>query len=234
MNPRLAGLLSHPSLWLAAGSQDAGYSTISTGFADLDQRLPGQGWPSCGLIDVLVEGCGSGELSLFMPALAQLGSNHPQSWMAWISPPCEPYPMALQQHGIKPERMLIVRSGAALWSMEQALLSGCCRVVMGWLETESIRSINGKALRRLQLAAEQNAALCLLFRKIHFSNQVTPAVLRLLVCPTTQGIAVEFIKARGTSPGRIELGRIELCGGESNGIKNSRTDFHHESNACSL
>jgi hypothetical protein len=209
MNPRLAGPLSHPSVWLAAGSQETGYATISTGFADLDQRLPGHGWPTCGLVDLLVDGCG-GELSLFMPALAQLGVSHPQSWIAWISPPYEPHPIALEQHGINVQRMLIVRGREVLWSMEQALLSGCCRVVLGWIETESLRSVSGKALRRLQLAAEQNSALCLLFRTRRFLNQTTPAVLRLLIVRAAHGIAVDLIKARGVSPGRVELGRIEL------------------------
>ncbi len=208
VNPRLAGLTSHPSLWLAAGLQEAGYETISTGFADLDQRLPGHGWPSCGLVDLLIDGCGGGELNIFMPTLAQLSTSHPQSWIAWISPPCEPYPTALDQHGVNVQRMLIVRGREVLWSMEQALLSGCCRVVMGWLETESIRSVSGKSLRRLQLAAEQNSALCLLFRTTRFLNQATPAVLRLLIAPTAHGIAVELIKARGVSPCRVELGRM--------------------------
>jgi hypothetical protein len=226
MNPRLAGLLSHPSLWLAAGLQEAGYVTISTGFADLDQRLPGQGWPSCGLIDLLIDGCGGGELNIFMPALAQLSTRHPQSWIAWVSPPCEPYPTALERHGINVQRMLIVRGREVLWSMEQALLSGCCRVVMGWIETESMRLTSGKALRRLQLAAEQNSVLCLLFRTTRFLNQATPAVLRLLIAPTAQGIAVELIKARGVSPCRVELRRMEFHDNDNN--VSGRPNYHDE------
>ena len=81
-------LLRHPALWRARKSdrdavahQDAfaqgavaeeTVTTISTGFAELDQCLPGGGWPMGSLIEILHDICGIGELSLLLPALSRM------------------------------------------------------------------------------------------------------------------------------------------------------------------
>ena len=61
----------HPSLWRASQLGQGATRCLDTGFAALSAQLPGGGWPSGSLIDLLVQQPGSGELRLLAPALVQ-------------------------------------------------------------------------------------------------------------------------------------------------------------------
>jgi hypothetical protein len=194
-------LLQHPGLWRAAGAQHSTVATIPTGFAALDEKLHGHGWPAQGVVEVLVERPGSGELSVFLPALASLCAI-PQAggWLAWINPPYEPYAPALALQGLDVNRLLIVRAAESLWAMEQALRSACCRVVLGWVE-----EAKGKALRRLQLATERSGSLCLLFRPVRYCKQASPASLRFILHSLADHAELQLIKIRGERPALVRL-----------------------------
>ena len=109
-------LLRHPGLWRAreqggTTSQPAGRPT---GYAALDRCLPGGGWPAQGLIEILTDRHGVGELSLFMPALAALShEDHGEGWLACVAPPYQPYAPALVACGIDVRRLLLVRAQPA-------------------------------------------------------------------------------------------------------------------------
>ena len=45
----------HPSLWLASQLAQTSSRCIDTGFATLSAQLPGNGWPTGNLIDLLVQ-----------------------------------------------------------------------------------------------------------------------------------------------------------------------------------
>jgi hypothetical protein len=74
----LEQLLQHPALW--RGRSVAPIATFATGFAALDQALPGGGWPRTGLIEILTAQQGVGELQLWLPALAALTSAAKSTW----------------------------------------------------------------------------------------------------------------------------------------------------------
>jgi len=190
-------LLRHPGVWRArdqsGSSQPPG---LPTGFGALDRCLPGGGWPRQGLIELLADSSGIGELSLLMPALAALcGEKHEGGWLAWVSPPYQPYAPALAACGIDINRVLVVRSGPAAWVMEQALRSGSCSAVLGW-----VNAIGLTSLRRLQLAAEQAGCLAVLFRRSQESNLPSPAVLRIMLFARQAGLEVRILKSRGARP----------------------------------
>ena len=71
---RLQQLLQEPQI-RKAGQGAGRYQTVSTGFPDLDQALPG-GWPIGMLTELLVDLCGIGELQLLLPTLIAL-NGHP-------------------------------------------------------------------------------------------------------------------------------------------------------------
>src|SRR5690242_2596466 len=75
-----------------------------TGFAALDQVLPGHGWPQGALSEIIPQVEGIGELSLLIPALARLSAQGKR--IAFIAPPYVPYAPALARAGIAPERVL--------------------------------------------------------------------------------------------------------------------------------
>ena len=76
------------------------------------------------------------------------------------------------------DRMLVVRTSLPLWAHEQALRSGAASMALAWLPRASPR-----AVRRLQLAAEQCRALGVLYRSQRFADEASPAMLRLLLEP---------------------------------------------------
>jgi hypothetical protein len=215
---QLQELLAHPSVW--RGRSRAAIPTLSTGFPALDAGLPGGGWPRHGLIEILTPQPGVGELYLLLPALVALSRLNPARWCTWVSPPHEPFAPALEAHGVALDRMLIVRAlpgpraplprrrgdsvHMPMWALEQALKSGAASLAMAWLPRASPR-----AVRRLQLAAEQGRALGVLYRSQKCASEASPAMLRLLLEPRVragrQGARVSLIKSRGGSREPIEL-----------------------------
>lgn len=196
-------MLQNPRVWKGRRSlqQKTG---LASGYPELDRHLPGGGWPTEALTEILTGQYGIGELRLLIPALARLSAEEVQpdhgepGWIAWVAPPFQPYPPALQQCGIDLSRMLIVRPGDAgevLWSTEQALSSGTCAAVLFWPET-----LDDQASRRLQLAAEKGRSWAIAFRPLAASLQPSAAALRLELHADEQGTRVRILKSRGGRP----------------------------------
>ncbi len=203
MSSSLDKLLANPRVW--RGRDPAGQKAgLASGYPELDRCLPGGGWPPASLTEILTAQYGIGELRLLMPALARLSAASPPQdftepgWIAWVAPPFQPYPPALQQCGIDLSRMLIVRpknAGEILWSAEQALSSGTCAAVLLWPET-----LDDQASRRLQLAAEKGRSWAIAFRPLAARQQNSAAALRLELHSNGQGTRVHILKSRGGRP----------------------------------
>ena len=188
----LSELLQRADLW--RGRKTAPCSqrpAVPTGYAALDCCLPDGGWPNGALTEILYPRAGVGELQPTLPALRQLTSR----WMAWIDPPYTPYAPALSHHGLNVEQLFWIRTQSekeSLWALEQALRSGSCGAVLGWLTR-----CNDRALRRLQLAAEYGEALAFLFRPLAVAQTPSPAALRLSVQRHDSALTVTILKSRG-------------------------------------
>jgi hypothetical protein len=213
MDGVLDELLRHPGLWRARdGVRDAAVAprVVTTGFAVLDECLPGGGWPLGALTEILHPVRGMGELSLVLPALAELSRG--DRWIAWITPPFLPVAPALEAHGVDLARLMVVREadGArAPWAAEQALRSGACAAVLWWPQApprqRSGRDHGFRCLRRLQLAAEQGAALGVVFRAASAAAVASPAALRLLLERRGEALEVAVLKSRGGGRPRVRV-----------------------------
>lgn len=192
MNPALADVLQHPAIWRRATPGMGLPRARSTGLAELDERLPGAGWPQGALSELLSEHDGLGEFSLAMPVLASLTRERRR--VVLINPPYVPYAPALSAAGLDLRQLsqLHAEGTEAVWSMEQCLRSGCCGAVVAWID-----DIDYRNLRRLQLAAESGDSLALLYRPAHQAGQTSPAALRLHIYPEGTGTRVDVIKSRG-------------------------------------
>jgi cell division inhibitor SulA len=188
-----------------------------------------------GLIEMVSERWGVGELQLFLPLMRHLIARG--NWVLWIAPPYSPYAPGLAQAGIDLRRILIVggsnaplRSEAfwgkkaapepvsserlsskeALWSMEKALQTQHCGLVLAWHS-----QLPQPTLRRLQLAAITGKTLGVVF--MSKNSEHSPSSMRLKIKNSESDGAeaayaeVSLLKARGSY--RQSAARIKLDGG---------------------
>ena len=81
---------------------------LPSGFAQLDANLPGGGWPTGAIAELMSDAIGIGELGLLIPALSNLARAG--RYIAWIAPPYLPYAPALAQRGLPLDRVLLIRT----------------------------------------------------------------------------------------------------------------------------
>jgi cell division inhibitor SulA len=207
MNASLDQLLQHPKLWRATASSTLPGPRQSTGFANLDDALDHAGWPQDGLIELLADTQGIGELRALLPTLRTLTQKEDR-WVAWVAPPHLPSAQALEAAGVRLDRLLLIHPKTPqeqLWALEQALKSGTCSALLGWLDP---RHVTHQVLRRLQLAARQGGTLAFLFRPEAAAQEASPAELRLRLEATDEPgtVALHILKRRGGWP----LGPLQL------------------------
>ncbi len=181
----------HPSLWRASQLAHATTRCIETGHPTLSAQLPGGGWPSGTLIDLLPQQAGIGELRLLRPALAAVARRR----IVLLQPPHPPQALALAAMGLAPSQLVWIRSSRssdALWAAEQVLRSGSCGALLMW-QTHA----RGETLRRLHLAAQGGDSLFFMLRPLASAQDASPAPLRLALRPAAGGIEIGFVKRRG-------------------------------------
>ena len=194
----------HPALWRASQVGRPREAVFASGFAALDEVLPGGGWPAGVLTELLLPHPGVGELRLLAPVLARLQRQHDERCLMWFDPPAVPCAWALRLLGLSARQMVLVRSqlpGAmkthALWALEHALKSGHVGAVLAWLPAR----LPGDALRRLQLAAQGHEGPAFLLRSEEAARQASPAPLRLqLAAAAPDWLRVNVLKRRGPPP----------------------------------
>ncbi|HEX5803780.1 MAG TPA: SOS cell division inhibitor SulA, partial [Azospira sp.] len=107
--PGLADVLARSDVWRGDGLAQAPLPGVPTGFNELDAELPGGGWPRGGLVELLPERRGVGEMALLMPALARI-STEELAWVVCVAPPLPPYAPAWAAAGVALSRLLVTRA----------------------------------------------------------------------------------------------------------------------------
>jgi hypothetical protein len=186
----------HAELWRASELGHAPVAASASGFARLDRELPGSGWPSGILTELIGREPGIGELRLLVPLLRQL--TRERRTVILLAPPHIPYAPALASFGIELDHLLVVQAPNAadrLWAVEQSLRSACFGALLAWLPQEKTRP---EHLRRLQLAAQGAQGPVFLFRTLAAQFEPSPAPLRLLLLARPeQRLSVQILKRRG-------------------------------------
>ncbi len=184
----------HPSLWRATELAGNQHSSVSTGHSVLDAELPGHGWPTGSLTELLVSQSGIGELRLLRPVLAGLNSQRP---IVMLQPPYTPNSVCCQARAQNERGWLWLapqRSQDAPWAAEQVLKNGSCAALLYWQA-----DIRAATLRRLHLAAQSSDTLFFMLRPAHAANQSSPAPLRLRLTPAPAGLHIDILKRRGST-----------------------------------
>ena len=199
MKASVAELAKLPGVWRGGELEHATQPVVATGHAALDRELPGRGWPTGTLSEVLHDGVGIGEVTFLAGALARASEG--ERLIVWVNSPYLPYAPALAQTRIPLERCLVVRSANrddTLWATEQALRSGACGAVLFWLGHDRNNRVNEYAwLRRLQMAAEAGRSMAVLFRSTAAERLSTPAHLRVALAHEDGALKIRIPKRRG-------------------------------------
>ena len=186
---------AHPLLW--RGTQVSHkVDTRATGHTALDSILPGGGWPTGAVTELVNDTDGCGEVSLLLPVLARLSQEG--HWVTMIDPPWIPYPGALHGCGLKLEKLLLIRTqnrSESLWACEQVVRGISGGAMLAWPDVLSFGE-----LRRLQLLAESTRKTVFLFRKQKAASASSPTALRLQLAPDDGDLQVRVLKCRGRRP----------------------------------
>jgi hypothetical protein len=164
---------------------------LDTGYPSLSAELPDGGWPLGGLIELLVQQGGVGELRLLQPALKLVGVR----CVALLQPPLVPHGLGLAHIGVSIQTAMHIKAPSAadaLWSAEQILRTGSCGALLYWAQ-----HVQASSLRRLHLAAQASDTLLIMLRPLAVAQDASPATLRLALRPAADGLTVEIIKRRG-------------------------------------
>src|ERR1700682_891470 len=181
----------HPSLWRASQLARGRGRTVDTGYPALSAEPPGGGWPVGALVDLLVQQAGVGEMRLLRSALCNLGTRR----IALVQPPHVPNGLGLSYIGLPLAQVMLVKTkktADALWSAEQILRTGSCGALVFW-----VQYVQSSSLRRLHLAAQSSETLFVMVRPLAAAQDASPALLRLALRPSAEGLTVEIVKRRG-------------------------------------
>ncbi|MFT0548188.1 translesion DNA synthesis-associated protein ImuA [Allopusillimonas ginsengisoli] len=182
----------HPALWRGSQLFHGQATTVRTGFATLDDELPGHGWPLSSLIEIMPSQPGCGELRLLQPALTALDTERS---IMLVNPPHSPHFHCWLNWGLHDRRLVWIRPqtpGDTLWAAEQILKHNACSVLLCWAS-----QVHPASLRRLHLAARQSGVLFIMLRPPLVARQASPAPLRLVLQPSMQGTAIHIVKRQG-------------------------------------
>ncbi len=192
--------LAHTHIWRAGELGSASLQTVDTGYATLNQVLPGGGWPQGALVEVLQPQAGLHEWGLIAPALAAVQTQTPVRLTVLVGAPYLPFGPALGARQLNMQRLLCVQAKqgdgpALLWATREALQCADVAAVLAWLP--DARSAH---LRRLQIAAHAHNKLLFVFRTPRAQQESSPAPLRLLLEGTLSeagNLLVHVLKRRG-------------------------------------
>lgn len=188
----------HPDLWRAHQLSSDNSTRIPSGFVHLDQQLPGGGWPTRNLIELLLKHHGIGELRFLMPVFRRLSLE--QKKLVLIGAPLLPLTPVFEQFGVALNQINLIQTDKPqdrLWAIEQVLQSDSFGALFMWLPEEKTLC-SPTVLRRLQYQATRSRGLSFVFRPIRAQLQPSPASLRLcLTAQSPNSLRVHLIKRRG-------------------------------------
>ena len=197
---REAGLAGQ--FWRGDALSTSPLPSTPSGFRALDEELPGGGWPSRCLTELLLSHTGVGEIRFLASTLSSLTQAGRE--IVLLAPPHVPDPTGWEQLGIDMRRVLIVRTERPtdrLWAIEQSLKSSAFGALLAWLPEDRTLARHD-ALRRLQSLATSANGLCFLMRPAAAQYHASPAPLRLTLSVgkpegTRRTLSVRLIKRRG-------------------------------------
>lgn len=198
------------AVWRGSEVGGAAARTVATGFEALDGQLPGGGWPTHRLTELLMPQAALCEWRLLGPALPALMASGGRVYL--IAPPKQPHAAGLAQMGVAAHQLVWIRAAAPvdrLWVTEQIVKSDPAGVVLSWLP-----QARPEQIRRLQVHAQSCDAPVFLLRPAATLHEASPAPLRVAVAlaggwnlevriPKRRGAALDAPLILAAMPGNL-------------------------------
>ena len=180
---------------------------VASGCGPLDRLLPEGGFRRGTLVEWLTRGEGTGVQTLALAA-AQEACRHGGALVV-VDRRREFYPPAAARLAVDLQNLVVVHvTGQAdgAWALDQALRCPGVAAVLAWMERDRGK-LDGRTLRRLQLAAEDHGGLGLLIRPEGVRHEPSWADVRLLVEPlphfnSTRRLRIHLLRCHGAAGGR--------------------------------
>ena len=163
------------AMWRGNELRTQAASVVSSGWAALDQELPGHGWPCQSLTEILAPQPSVLEWRLMGPALRRVVALGGQVLL--VGPPKQPYLPGLVHEGLDQRHLVWVQAdtpGHRLWVTEQLIKSNAAGAVIAWLP-----QARQEQIRRLQVHAQACDGLVFLCRPEGAQHEASAAPLRL-------------------------------------------------------
>jgi len=168
--------------------------TVPTGFAALDAELPGGGWPTRSLTELLTAQAAVCEWRLLGPAIPAFTSERGRLYL--IAPPKEPHVGGLCQLGLSADQVVWIEAATPadrLWATEQVIKADPAGAIVSWLP-----QARPEQIRRLQVQTQGCEAPVFLLRPVTALRDASSAPLRLAVAlGTGWHLEVRIPKRRG-------------------------------------
>ena len=179
-----------------------------TGYKDLDEILPGGGWPKYGLTEIFSERAGMGALRLLLPLIARM--TRAQKKVICVDPPYIPFPSGLSLEGLDLSNLIIINPPCKSALRDQEILSiykdalkvEDCSIVLAWLS-----NVLFKDSRQLSLAALAGKNWGVSFLPLSAVNSSSASMLRISskISSSASGLRslkITLLKACGKAKGR--------------------------------
>lgn len=168
--------------------------TLTTGFIQLDDVLPGGGWPCGAVTEVLVPQFSVSELRLLSKVMAaQTDSARP---VALIGPPHAPHAPGLRHDRVDERHLIWIDADTPRdrhWCTEQLVKAGTFGAVVAWIPL-----VRAEQIRRLQVLAARCKGPVFLVRPEVAAREASAAPLRVQLRPHTDWqIALRVLKRKG-------------------------------------
>ena len=194
------------AVWRGSEVSDAVSRTISSGFPELDAQLPGKGWPTHCVTEILMPQAALCEWRLLGRSVPGFTTGGGRVYL--IAPPKQPHAGGLAQIGLSADEVVWIDASSPadrLWATEQIVKSDPSGAVLSW-----VAQARPEQIRRLQIHAQSCDAPVFLFRPVATLSEASPAPLRVTAALATGWyLEVRIPKRRGASvPDPVYLAAI--------------------------
>ena len=167
---------------------------IPTGWDELDQELPGGGWPCHAITEVLQAQPSLGEWRLLAPMLKAVVASG--KTIVVIGPAKRPHLPGLRRMGLDEHHLIWIQAEAPaerLWVTEQLVKSNACGALISWLP-----QARPEQIRRLQICAQICDGPVFLCRPAAAEHEASAAPLRVqLRLDLDWALKLQILKRKG-------------------------------------